>query len=101
MRIGLGLQHSSLLVCAAAVLSLEALSQTVTVTPTSIAFDNQAQGTSSAVHRVTLKNGQTSGITVSSITTNLADYTETNNCPVSPATLAARRELHDLRHLHT
>jgi hypothetical protein len=66
-----------------------ALGQSVTVSPTSFAFGNQALGTSSSVKQVTLKNGQTSAITVSGIATTLADYTQTNNCPISPATLAA------------
>jgi uncharacterized protein YjdB len=86
----LGLVHRWFFgVCLAAALSLGALAQTVSVSPTSIAFGNQAQGTSSSVHKVTLKSGQSSAITISSISTNLADYSETNNCPMSPATLAA------------
>jgi uncharacterized protein YjdB len=68
---------------------LPALSQSVTVSAASLTYENQAQGTSSSVHKVTLTNGQTSAITLSSISTNLADYFETNNCPLSPATLAA------------
>jgi hypothetical protein len=88
MQVGL-VHRSFYVVCLAAVFSLGALAQTVTVSPTSVAFGNQAQGTSSSVHKVTLKNGQRSAITISSISTNLADYSEINNCPMSPATLAA------------
>jgi len=61
----------------------------VTVSPTSISFGNQTQGTTSSVHKVTLKNGQSTAITFTTATFNLSDYSSTNNCPVSPATLAA------------
>ena len=88
MQIGL-VRRAFFVLGLAAELSLAASAQTVIVSPTSISFGNQAQGTSSSVHKVTLKNGQSSAITVSSIGTNLADYSQTNNCPMSPATLAA------------
>jgi len=68
---------------------LSAVAQTVTVTPTSLSFGNLVQGTSSSVKKVALKNGQSTAITISSITSNLSDYTQTNNCPISPATLSA------------
>ncbi|MGB7865327.1 MAG: Ig-like domain-containing protein, partial [Candidatus Sulfotelmatobacter sp.] len=58
------------------------------MTPTSVSFGNQAEGTTSSIHNVTLKNGQSTAITISGITTSLSDYSATNNCPVSPATLA-------------
>jgi len=81
--------RSSFLACFTALVCLPAFSQSVTVNPTSISFGNQAQGTTSPVHKVTLKNGQSSTITISSISTNLSDFGETNTCPMSPATLAA------------
>lgn len=56
------------------------------VTPTSLSFGNQVIGTASAAKNVTLTNGKKTAITISGIATNLADYTETNNCP---ATLSA------------
>ena len=68
---------------------LLAPAQTVTATPASVSFGNQVVGTTSSVHKVTLKNGQTSAITITSIKTGLADYAQTNTCPVSPQTLAA------------
>lgn len=89
MQIGPGVHRSWLLPCFAVLASLPALAQTVTVSPTSVAFGNQVQGTTSSVHKVTLKNGQSSAVTITSITTSLSDYAKTNNCPVSPATLAA------------
>jgi parallel beta-helix repeat protein len=73
----------------AALASIPALAQTVTVSPASLSFGNQVEGTTSSVQKVTLKNGQSSAITITSITANLSDYAATNNCPVSPATLAA------------
>src|SRR5580693_3574832 len=78
-----------LLACFAAVASLPALAQTVTVSPASLSFGNQVEGTTSSVQKVTLKNGQTSAITITSITSNLSDFVATNNCPVSPVKLAA------------
>ncbi len=89
MQIGLGVYRSWLLACVAALAALPSLAQTVTVSPTSVSFGNQVQGTASSVHKVTLKNGQSSAITITSITSSLSDYAESNNCPTSPATLAA------------
>src|SRR5262249_6764093 len=63
--------------------------QTVGVTPSSLSFGNQVLGTASAIKSVTLKNGQSTAITITGITSTLSDYTQTNNCPLSPATLAA------------
>jgi len=61
----------------------------VVLSPASISFANQVVGTSSSTQKVTLKNGQTSSIIISNIVTNLSDYTQTNNCPLSPSALAA------------
>jgi uncharacterized protein YjdB len=72
-----------LISCFATLAIIPAFAQSVTVTPTSIAFGNQTVGIASAAHRVTLKNGQTTAVTISSVTTNLADYAETNTCPAS------------------
>ena len=79
----------ALLVLCPAVLWLPAFSQSVTLSPTTLSFGNQVQGSSSAVKKVTLKNGQTSAITVTSISSSLSDYTQSNTCPVSPSTLGA------------
>ncbi len=81
----------AMLVFCAAMLSLPAFSQSVTVSPTSLSFGNQVQGMGTAVKKVTLKNGQTSAITITSISSSLTDYTQTNTCPASPSTLAAGR----------
>ena len=84
----IGIYRWSLFVCFVAFAVLPAFSQNVTVNPTTISFGNQVEGTSSSVHNVTLKNGQGTAITIGSITTSLSDYAATDNCPVSPATLA-------------
>jgi hypothetical protein len=58
----------------------------VTVSPKSLSFGNQLVGTSSATQTITVTNN-------GSVATNLSisvsgDFTQTNTCPVSPATLA-------------
>ena len=77
------------LVCSVLISCLAAEAQNVTALPTSLFFGNQVEGTTSAAKKVSLKNGQSSAITVASISTSLSDYAATNNCPISPATLAA------------
>jgi hypothetical protein len=58
----------------------------VSVTPKSLTFANQLVGTSSATQPVTIKNNGAAATTVSVAASG--DFTQTNNCPVSPATLA-------------
>jgi hypothetical protein len=70
-------------------LALQSFSQNVTISPTTLSFGNQAQGSASVAKNVTLKNGQTTAITFTAFSFTLSDYTQTNNCPVSPATLGA------------
>jgi len=77
------------LVCSVLVSCLAAEAQSVTALPTSLSFGNEVEGTTSAAKKVALKNGQSSAITIASISTSLSDYAATNTCPVSPATLAA------------
>ena len=55
-----------------------------TLTPASLAFGNQVVGISSASKAATLKNNQTSALTISSITTS-GDYGQTNACGTSLA----------------
>ncbi|HUI42984.1 MAG TPA: choice-of-anchor D domain-containing protein [Terriglobia bacterium] len=58
----------------------------VTLSPTSLTFDNQAVGTSSPPMNVTLTNSGTASLTITSITvtgSNSTDFTQTNTC-VSP-----------------
>jgi len=60
---------------------------TVTATPTSLTFSATAVGSTSASQAITVKNTGTGNTTVSiAASTNFA---QTNNCPVSPATLNA------------
>ncbi|HYL84063.1 MAG TPA: FG-GAP-like repeat-containing protein [Candidatus Angelobacter sp.] len=58
----------------------------MSVTPKSLAFANQLVGTSSATQPIALKNNGAAATTIS-ITVS-GDFTQTNTCPVSPATLA-------------
>ncbi|HEY1757394.1 MAG TPA: choice-of-anchor D domain-containing protein, partial [Bryobacteraceae bacterium] len=68
-----------------------AVASTVTLSPTSISFPNQTVNTTSGAQAITLTNSGPSPLTISSIAvtgTNSGDFAETNNCPVSPATVA-------------
>jgi Abnormal spindle-like microcephaly-assoc'd, ASPM-SPD-2-Hydin/Beta-propeller repeat len=59
------------------------------LSPTTLAFGNQETGTTSAAKMVTLTNtSPTYALTISGIAV-AGDFKQTNNCPVSPATLAA------------
>ena len=74
--------------------SFELLSTSTTVTalPSSLTFANQTVNTSSTAQGVTITNNGASAATISGIAitgTNPGDFAQTNNCPVSPATLAA------------
>ena len=63
----------------------------VTLSGASISFGNQLVGSSSAVQTVSVSNSGTAPLTISSIAltgVNSGDFSETNTCPASPATLA-------------
>jgi hypothetical protein len=78
----------ALLACLALSAAQSLRAQTVTLSPSILSFGNQLLGTSSSPQKLTLKNGQTTAITITSIKTSLSDYQQTNTCPTSPATLA-------------
>jgi hypothetical protein len=64
---------------------------TVALSPSSLSFGNQTQGTASASQSITVTNSGPGLLTISSVGlsgTNAGDFAQTNNCPVSPATLA-------------
>src|SRR5437879_2289138 len=64
----------------------------VSLSPTSVSFGNQQVNTTSAAQTVTLTNNGSSALTIASISvtgTNSGDFAQTNNCPLSPSTLAA------------
>src|SRR5207249_2691745 len=64
----------------------------VQLSPTSLNFGNQAVNTTGAPQTVTLTNSGSSALTISSISitgTNSGDFAQTNNCPLTPSTLAA------------
>ncbi len=60
----------------------------VTLSPASLGFGGQLLGTTSNAKTVTLTNTGTAGLLLSPIVPS-GDYLETDNCPVSPSTLAA------------
>src|SRR5262249_37855579 len=63
----------------------------VTLDPTSLNFGNQNVNTTSAVQTATVTNTGTATLTITGIAltgTNAGDFAETNNCPLSPSTLA-------------
>jgi hypothetical protein len=59
----------------------------VTLSPTSLTFASQQVNTTSAAQSVTLTNTGTAALSITSIAAS-AKYTQTNNCPASPSTLA-------------
>jgi hypothetical protein len=64
----------------------------VTLSPTSLSFGNQSQGTASPSQPITLTNTGTAALTITSIAStgaNAADFSQTNTCPSSGSTLAA------------
>jgi hypothetical protein len=61
---------------------------TVTATPTSLTFPATAVGSSSTSQAITVKNTSSTGNTTVSIAAS-ANFAQTNNCPISPATLNA------------
>jgi hypothetical protein len=64
--------------------AVSVLAQTVTLLPTSLSFGNQALSATSAAKNVTLKNGQSGALTISSITAS-GDYADTTTCGASLA----------------
>jgi trimeric autotransporter adhesin len=68
---------------------IAARGQTVTLSTNTFNYGSQVLDAPSASKTVTLKNGQTAALTITSIATNLADYTHTSTCPLQPATLKA------------
>lgn len=59
----------------------------ISLSPTSLTFANQQINTSSASQAVTLTNTGDFPLTISSISVG-SDFTQSNNCPVSPSALA-------------
>jgi hypothetical protein len=62
----------------------------VAASPSALLFGSQKVGTSSAAQTVTLTNNLTTGVTISSVASNLSDFTVTSACPISPKKLAAK-----------
>jgi Abnormal spindle-like microcephaly-assoc'd, ASPM-SPD-2-Hydin/Beta-propeller repeat len=73
------------------IVTLSGIGTVVKYSPTSLTFGNQAKGTSSQPQAITVNNIGTSPITISSIKitgSRVTSFSETNTCPISPATLA-------------
>lgn len=60
----------------------------VALSPSSVAFGNVSVGQTSGASEVTLSNGTTSEVTISSITAGPDIYETANTCPIAPYTLA-------------
>jgi hypothetical protein len=64
---------------------------TVTLLPSAVSFPNQILNTTSGSQGITVTNSGPSPLTISSIAvtgTNPGDFAQTNNCPLSPTTIA-------------
>src|SRR5262249_22529174 len=61
--------------------------QTLKFTPIALHF-NSVVVNSTSTKTIAMKNKGTSAVAISSISSSLADYAVTHNCPISPATLA-------------
>jgi hypothetical protein len=59
----------------------------VTLSPSSLSFPSQPVNTTSASQAVTLSNTGTAALSITSIAAS-TQYAQTNNCPISPSTLA-------------
>jgi hypothetical protein len=59
----------------------------ISISPPSLTFGNQPLNTPSAAQSITLTNSSGAALTISSIAPS-AQYSQTNNCPISPSTLA-------------
>ncbi len=62
---------------------------TVLYSPTSLSFSNVAVGTTSPAQSVTLTNMSAAAITLTAIKISAGAFSQTNNCPLTPSTLAA------------
>jgi Concanavalin A-like lectin/glucanases superfamily/Bacterial Ig-like domain (group 2)/Abnormal spindle-like microcephaly-assoc'd, ASPM-SPD-2-Hydin len=60
----------------------------VTISPTSLTFSSQLVTTTSTSQAITVKNNQSSAMTISGISAS-GDFAQTSTCPFSPSTLAA------------
>ena len=69
----------------------------VSLSPTSLSFDDQPTGTTSGAKQVTVTNSGTGPLILSSIQTT-SQFAATNTCG---APVASRRQLHDSGHLHS
>ncbi len=72
--------------------ALTGVGTVMSLSPSSVSFGNQAVGTSSPAQGVTIKNVGTAAVTITKISitgARVSSFSQTNNCPISPSTLAA------------
>ncbi|HTS36329.1 MAG TPA: choice-of-anchor D domain-containing protein [Candidatus Solibacter sp.] len=72
--------------------ALTGVGTVVSYNPTSLSFGNQAKGTSSQPQNIVLTNNGPAPIAITKIFisgSRVTSFSETNNCPISPATLTA------------
>ena len=72
--------------------ALSGVGTVVSFSPTALNFGNQTVKTSSPPQAVTMTNNGTAAITITKISitgSRVTSFSETNNCPISPSTLAA------------
>src|SRR5579859_327394 len=72
--------------------ALSGVGTVVSFSPTSLSFGNQTVKTSSAPQNITMTNVGTTAVTITKISitgSRVSSFSETNNCPISPATLTA------------
>jgi hypothetical protein len=60
----------------------------VTLSQTSLTFPDQLVNTKGTAQTVTLTNSGSAALTISTIASQTADFTESNDCPISPSKLA-------------
>ncbi len=68
-------------------LSGNGINPVASLSPGSLSFGNQLLGTTGAAKTITVANQGTTPLAITSVTAN-GDFTQTTNCPISPATLA-------------
>jgi hypothetical protein len=61
----------------------------VVASPSALTFGSARIGTSTSPQTVTLRNNQSTALSISSFTSSLKDFLVTSSCPVNPSTLAA------------
>src|SRR5205814_5985569 len=70
-------------------INMAGASPAISLTPSSLTFNNRAGGTTSGARTVTVKNAGNTSLTISAISITNTVFSQTNTCGALPATLAA------------